>query len=91
MTQLEDISDPNQVYNLEARLKASGVLDAAEIDRFVDRFMTAAQRADERLVLEGIVRQVVTHFSETLSEADQEEFRQVLASFCASTRSSPKS
>jgi type I restriction enzyme R subunit len=81
VTQLEDISDPNQVYNLEARLKAFGVLDAAEIDRFVDRFMTAARRADERPVLEGIVRQAVTRFSETLSEADQEEFRQVLASF----------
>jgi len=81
VTKLEDISDPNQVYNLEARLKAFGVLDEMEIDRFVDRFMTATRRADERPVLEGIVRQAVTRFSENLSEADQEEFRQVLASF----------
>ncbi|WP_255356797.1 hypothetical protein [Thioclava sp. SK-1] len=81
VTQLEDISDPNQVYNLEARLKAFGVLDAAEIDRFVTRFLQASKRADERPVLEGIVRQAVTRFNENLNDDDQEEFRQVLASF----------
>ncbi|KQI69166.1 DEAD/DEAH box helicase [Loktanella sp. 3ANDIMAR09] len=81
VTTLEDISDPNQVYNLEARLKAFGVLDQAEIDRFTERFMAAAKRVDERPVLEGIVRQAVTRFSTNLGEEDQEEFRQVLASF----------
>lgn len=81
VTTLEDISDPNQVYNLEARLKAFGVLDETEIDRFVDRFMTAIKRVDERPVLEGIVRQAVTRFNTNLNEGDQEEFRQVLASF----------
>ncbi|ATG47791.1 DEAD/DEAH box helicase [Celeribacter ethanolicus] len=81
VTQLEDISDPNQVYNLEARLKAFGVLDATEIDRFVTRFLQSSKRADERPVLEGIVRQAVTRFNENLNDDDQEEFRQVLASF----------
>ncbi|MFX4300255.1 type I restriction endonuclease subunit R [Pseudosulfitobacter pseudonitzschiae] len=81
VTRLEDISDPNQVYNLEARLKVFGVLDAAEIDRFVTRFLQAIKRTDERPILEGIVRQAVTRFSENLNENDQEEFRQVLASF----------
>lgn len=80
-TQLEDVSDPNQVYNLEARLKAFGILDQDEIDRFVSRFLNAQKRADERPVLEGIVRQAVTRFNETLKEEDQEEFRQVLSSF----------
>ncbi|PVA05265.1 type I restriction endonuclease subunit R [Thalassorhabdomicrobium marinisediminis] len=81
VTQLEDISDPNQVYNLEARLKAFGVLEQAEIDRFVTRFLQATRRTDERPILEGIVRQAVTRFNENLNEDDQEEFRQVLASF----------
>jgi type I restriction enzyme R subunit len=81
VTQLEDISDPNQVYNLEARLKAFGILDSAEIDRFIDRFLRATKRTDERPVLEGIVRQAVTRFTENLDENDQEEFRQVLSSF----------
>nr|WP_321507441.1 DEAD/DEAH box helicase family protein [uncultured Celeribacter sp.] len=90
VTQLEDISDSNQVYNLEARLKAFGVLDAAEIDHFVTCFLQASKRTDERPVLEGIVRQAVTRFNENLIENDQEEFRQVLASSCGSIPSSPR-
>lgn len=81
VTQLEDVSDPNQIYNLEARLKAFGILDAGEIDRFVSRFVQARKRADERPVLEGIVRQAVTRFTENMNETEQEEFRQTLASF----------
>lgn len=80
-TTMEDISDPNQVYTLQARLVAFNILDQIEIDRFVDRFINAARRADERPVLEGIVRQAVSRFNQTLSEDDQEEFRQVLSSF----------
>ncbi|WP_236627390.1 MULTISPECIES: type I restriction enzyme subunit R domain-containing protein [unclassified Sulfitobacter] len=81
VTMLEDVSDPNQIYNLEARLKAFGILDEAEVNRFVDRFLKATKRTDERPILEGIVRQAVTRFNETLNENDQEEFRQVLSSF----------
>lgn len=81
VTQLEDVSDPNQIYNLDARLKAFGILDAAEIDRFVTRFVEARKRTDERPILEGIFRQAVTRFTETLNDTEQEEFRQTLASF----------
>lgn len=81
VTTMEDVSDPNQVYNLQARLLAFGVLDADEIDRFIDRFINAARRVDERPVLEGVVRQAITRFTNNLDEDEQEEFRQVLASF----------
>ena len=81
VTMLEDLSDPNQVYNLEARLKTFGVLDQGEIDRFIERFLFSRQRADERPILEGIVRHAVARFTENLSEEEQEEFRKVLASF----------
>ena len=81
VTKMEDVSDPNQVYNLQARLLTFGVLDADEIDRFVDRFINAARRVDERPVLEGVVRQAITRFTNNLDEEEQEEFRQILASF----------
>ncbi|WP_412550730.1 type I restriction endonuclease subunit R [Shimia sp. MIT910701] len=81
VTTLEDVSDPNQVYNLQARLLSFGVLDAEEIDRFVDRFINATRRVDERPVLEGVVRQAIARFTNNLDEEQQEEFRQVLASF----------
>lgn len=81
VTMIEDVSDPNQVYNLAARMHEMRILDQAEIDRFVSRFLNANQRADERPVLEGIVRLTVERFREDLSEEQQEEFRQILASF----------
>lgn len=80
-TSLEDISDPNQVHVLQARLHAFGILIEAEIDRFVERFLAATRRGDERPVLEGIVRQAVARFTAQLDEDQQEEFRQVLSSF----------
>jgi type I restriction enzyme R subunit len=80
-TTIEDVSDPNQVYNLSARLHEMRILDQGEIDRFVSRFLAANQRADERPVLEGIVRATVDRFRADLTEEQQEEFRQILASF----------
>lgn len=80
-TLIEDVSDPNQIYNLHARLMSFNVLDQAEIDRFISRFVAARQRADERPVLEGLVRQAVDRFTGMLTEDDQEEFRQILSSF----------
>jgi type I restriction enzyme R subunit len=78
---MEDRSDPNQIYNLQARLNAFGILQQDEIDRFVGRFLGNRQAADERPVLEGIVRQAVARFEAQLAEDEQEEFRQLLASF----------
>lgn len=80
-TGMEDRSDPNQIYNLQARLNAFGILQQDEIDRFVARFLGNRQAADERPVLEGIVRQAVSRFESQLAEDEQEEFRQLLASF----------
>lgn len=80
-TRMEEVSDPNQVYNLQAQLMAFGILREDEIDRFTERFINANHRADERPILEGIVRQAVDRFSETLDEDRQEEFRQTLSSF----------
>ena len=80
-TLIEDVSDPNQIYTLHARLMAFNILDEGEIERFITRFLAARQRADERPVLEGIVRQAADRFTDALSEDDQEEFRQTLSSF----------
>jgi type I restriction enzyme R subunit len=81
VTGVEETTDPNEIYNLRARLMEKGVLERGEIDRFVERLLNARRAADERPHLEGIVREAVTRFRETLEEEDQEEFRQLLASF----------
>lgn len=81
VSQLEENSDPNEIYNLQSRLMSAGVLREDEITRFADRFVNARQRAEERPVLEGIVRQAIGRFTDVLNEEGQEEFRQTLASF----------
>ena len=42
VTALEANSDPNQIYELEARLKTFGILDQGEIDRFAEIFYKGA-------------------------------------------------
>lgn len=42
VTGLEANSDPNQIYELEARLKTFGILDHDEIERFAETFYKGA-------------------------------------------------
>ncbi|ACK50503.1 protein of unknown function DUF450 [Methylocella silvestris BL2] len=78
---LEETSDPNQIYELEAKLKTFGVLDAAEIDRFATIFYKGPLDPFDRIKLEGLVRQAVQRFELEDDEGRQEEFRQLLKSY----------
>ena len=62
VTSLEANSDPNQIYELEARLKTFGILDQGEIDRFADTFYKHALDTHDRARLEGLVRHAVIRF-----------------------------
>lgn len=42
VTELEATSDPNQIYELEARLKTFGILDQGEINRFAETYYPGA-------------------------------------------------
>lgn len=80
-TALEGVSDPNQVYELEARLMAFGIIDQAEVDRFASTFYQGALDTQDRIRLEGLVRQAVDRFEMDDDEGRQEEFRQLLKSY----------
>ena len=48
VTSLEENSDPNQIYELEARLKTFGVIDDDEVESFAETFYRG--RSEERRV-----------------------------------------
>ncbi|MEQ8689386.1 MAG: type I restriction endonuclease [Pseudomonadales bacterium] len=81
VTSLEANSDPNQVYQLEARLFKFGVLDKDEIERFAETFYKGPLYGHDRARLEGLVRQAVARFEQEDDEGKQEEFRQLLKSY----------
>ena len=81
VTALEANSDPNQIYELEARLKTFGILDQGEIDRFTETFYKGPLDTHDRARLEGLVRHAVARFEAEDDEGRREEFRQLLKSY----------
>jgi type I restriction enzyme, R subunit len=78
---LEETSDPNQIYELEAKLKTFGILDADEVEGFAAIFYKGPLDPSDRIRLEGLVRQAVKRFELEDDEGRQEEFRQLLKSY----------
>jgi hypothetical protein len=59
---LEETSHPNQIYELDAKLKTFGILDPDEIERFAAIFYKGPLDPADRIRLEGLVRQAVQRF-----------------------------
>jgi type I restriction enzyme R subunit len=81
LTELEAMSDPNQIYELEGRLFKFGILDRDEIERFAETFYKGPLDGGDRARLEGLVRQAVARFEAEDDEGRQEEFRQLVRSY----------
>jgi type I restriction enzyme R subunit len=80
-TALEALSDPNQVYQLEGRLRKFGVIDQGEVERFAATYFKGPLVPADRIALEALVRNAVGRFEAEEDEGRQEEFRQLLKSF----------
>jgi len=81
VTELEAVSDPNQINELEARLRTFGIIDAGEVERFAETYYRGALGPQDRIRLEGLVRQAVNRFELEDDEGQREEFRQLLKSY----------
>lgn len=80
-TNLEALSDANQIYTLEGRLMKSGIIDSQEVEEFAETFYKKKLETDDRIRLERLVREAVQRFNFEKDEGKQEEFRQLLRSF----------
>jgi len=81
ITTLEAITDPNQIYELEGRIKSFSFIDENEVNRFADIYYRDLLDAQDRIVLERLVRAAVQRFEYEEDEQRQEEFRQLLKSY----------
>lgn len=79
-TLLEETSDPNQIYELEGRIKSFGIISEDEINKFAATYYKNTLDSHDRIALEMLVRNAVQRF-EPEDEGRQEEFRQLLKSY----------
>lgn len=80
-TSVEDISDPNQIYELEGRIKAFSIIDDEEVNRFAEIYYKGILDPHDRIKLEALVRNAVQRFEYEEDEGKREEFRQLLKSY----------
>lgn len=81
VTELEERTDLNQVYDLETRISGAHYILKDEVERFAEKFYKGQLTTQDRLQLEGLVKQAVMRFEMDEDEPQREEFRQLLKSF----------
>lgn len=80
-TSLEGITDLNQIYELEGRIKSFSIVDEDEVNRFAETYYKGVLDSHDRISLEKLIRNAVQRFEYEEDEGKQEEFRQLLKSY----------
>lgn len=81
VTELESLSNPEQIYDLRSRIMEPNFIDPDSIDKFANILFQKEITTTDRAKLEGIINDVVNAY-ETADDATKDEFRQSVKSFC---------
>lgn len=81
VTEIEEASDPNQIYMLQQKVMSFGFIDPADIEQFAALFYKAQLDQADRPVMEALVKAAVDRFKVETDEDVREEFRQYLSSY----------
>jgi type I restriction enzyme, R subunit len=80
-TELEERTDVNQIYDLAGRINDASYIHEEEVERFAQRFFAGSLSTQDRIALEGLVREALGRFELDEDEQAREEFRLLLKSY----------
>jgi type I restriction enzyme R subunit len=80
-TELEERTDLNQIYDLAGRIKGASYIHEDEVERFAEKFFAGNLSTQDRITLEGLVREALGRFELDEDERQREEFRLLLKSY----------
>ncbi|MBU3600388.1 type I restriction endonuclease subunit R [Polynucleobacter sp. 30F-ANTBAC] len=81
ITELEGLTDPEQIYELKSLIMESGFVDQESVDDFAQILSKPEVTTGDRATLEGIVNQAVNSYN-VADIPSQDEFRQAIKSYC---------
>jgi type I restriction enzyme, R subunit len=80
-TELEERTDLNQIYDLASRIKDASYVHEDEVERFAEKFFAGNLSTQDRITLEGLIREALGRFELDEDEQAREEFRLLLKSY----------
>lgn len=81
VTELDGLTDPEQIYGLKSIIMDSGFVDRESIDDFAEILSKQEVTTGDRAILEGIINRAVDSYS-VADKPSQDEFRQAIKSYC---------
>lgn len=80
-TELESLTDPEQIYELKSLIMGIGFVDQESVDDFAEILSKPEVTTGDRAALEGIINRAVNGYN-VADKPSQDEFRQAVKSYC---------
>ncbi|MGU9951932.1 MAG: type I restriction endonuclease subunit R [Gammaproteobacteria bacterium WSBS_2016_MAG_OTU1] len=81
MTELKELTDLNQIYDLAGQIGNAYYIHKEDVEEFAEKFFPGNLSTQDRINLEGLVREALSRFELDEDEKAKEEFRLLLKSY----------